>query len=68
MSQEICINFYPIIDLYFQRFDKVSKVNFDPSFFNRSLNFCNLYLDLLQIGYLFIKEVQIRDNFSTAFQ
>lgn len=50
MSQEISINFDVSIYFHFQRFDEISKINFNPGFFNRSLNFRNFYLKLFKFG------------------
>ena len=68
MDEEISVNFDPVIDLDFKTLDEISEINFNPSLFNRGLNFGHFNGNLLEVSYFFIKDIQVGDNFSTIFQ
>jgi len=68
MSQEISVDFNPVVDFNLQGFDEVSQVNFNPGLFNRSLNFGYFDLDLFQVSNFFIEEIQIRNDLSATFK
>lgn len=68
MRQEISINFNPAIDFDFKGFNEISEINFDPSFFDRSLNFGNFSLNNFEVSDFFIKQVKVRNLLSTVFK
>lgn len=50
VSQEVSINFHIGMNFNLQSLDEVSQVNFNPSFFNRGLDFRNFNLKLFEFG------------------
>jgi hypothetical protein len=68
MGQEISVNLDPAVDFYFQSFDEISQINFDPSFFDRGLDFSNFGLDNFQVGDFFIEKIKIWNGLSAPFQ
>jgi len=57
MSQKVSIDFNPVINFNLEGFDEVSQVYFNPCFFNWSLNFGYLDLNLFQVSNLLIKQI-----------
>jgi hypothetical protein len=68
MGQKVSVNLDPAVDFDFQCFDEVSQIDFNPSFFNWSLDFSDLSLDDFQVGDFFIKKVEWWNGLSASFQ
>jgi hypothetical protein len=68
MRQEVRVNLDPAVDFDFQSFDKVSQIDFDPSFFDGGLNFSDFSLNDFQVRDFLIKKVEWWNGLSASFE